>query len=77
MEKSEPLKELCDREELLKLFGYYKQAMYGDCEMGRPMMQDIPGLAKWQHWRDLIGTSQEEARQKYIELVDTYLTKYT
>lgn len=40
------------------------------------MMQDIYGLAKWQHWKDLTGMSEEVARRKYCELVEKYLAKY-
>lgn len=76
LDASEPLKELCSRAELLQLHGYYKQAMYGDNTMGRPLMQDIYGLAKWQHWRDLVNVSEEVARGKYCQLVEQYLVKY-
>lgn len=67
---------MASRKELLELHGYYKQAMYGDNSNGRPMMADIHGLAKWQHWRDLVGVPEEDARKKYIELVNKCLGKY-
>lgn len=44
--------------------------------MGRPMMQDIYGLAKWQHWRDLDGKTQDAAGRKYAELVEKHRKKY-
>lgn len=74
--ESEQLKEVADRSELLKLHGLYKQAVYGDCEMGRPAMADIYGLAKWQHWKDLDGTEKLVAKERYIEMVERCLGKY-
>lgn len=76
MESSEKLRDVATRSELLQLHGYYKQAQYGDNEIGRPSMADIEGLARWQHWRDLEGMTEEEAKIKYIALVDTCLAKY-
>lgn len=69
MIESEQLKEVASNEEIFQLFGYYKQAMYGDCEMGRPSMADIRGVMKWQRWKDLVGLDQEEAKKIYTELV--------
>lgn len=76
IDNSESLKDVCSVSELLQLHGYYKQALYGDCSMGRPMMQDIYGLAKWQHWRDLVGVSEDVARGTYAEMVKNFLAKY-
>lgn len=76
LESSEKLREVASRSELLQLHGLYKQAQYGDNAMARPAMADIIGLARWQHWRDLEGMREEEAKQKYSALVNTCLTKY-
>lgn len=74
--RSEFLKPCASKTELLKLRGYYKQSLYGDNDMGRPPMTDVMGLMKWQVWRDLEGMSRDEAKQKYIEHMDTFCKLY-
>lgn len=63
--------------ELLELYGLYKQATVGDNNTEKPGMFDSKGKYKWEHWEKLKGTPQEEAEQKYIALVDELLAKYS
>ncbi|KAF8151663.1 putative acyl-coA-binding protein [Crassisporium funariophilum] len=55
--------------ELLKLYGLYKQATNGDNDTAKPGTFDFKGKYKWQAWEDLKGTSQDDAEKKYIALV--------
>ncbi|KAI5949558.1 ACB1 [Candida jiufengensis] len=70
------LKTRPNDDELLKLYGLYKQATIGDNTTQKPGTFDFKGKYKWQSWKDLEGTSQEEAEQKYIELVNELIEKY-
>lgn len=63
-------------DELLKLYGLYKQATVGDNDTPKPGMFDLKGKYKWQSWEDLKGASQEEAEQKYIALATELFEKY-
>lgn len=63
-------------DELLKLYGLYKQATVGDNDTAKPGIFDLKGKYKWQAWEDLKGTSQEDAEKQYIQLVDELLAKY-
>ncbi|ABN65890.1 acyl-coA-binding protein [Scheffersomyces stipitis CBS 6054] len=63
-------------DELLKLYGLYKQATVGDNTTDKPGIFDLKGKYKWQAWKDLEGTSQEEAEQSYIELATSLIEKY-
>ncbi|KAG0766087.1 hypothetical protein G6F62_009312 [Rhizopus arrhizus] len=56
-------------DELLELYGLYKQATVGDNKTSKPTF-DIKGRYKWDAWTKLEGMSQEEAEQKYIEFVE-------
>ena len=56
-------------EELLALYGLFKQATEGDVEGKRPGMLDIKGRAKFDAWSKLKGTSKEKAMEKYAALV--------
>ncbi|GEQ66745.1 hypothetical protein JCM33374_g408 [Metschnikowia sp. JCM 33374] len=63
-------------DELLSLYGLYKQATVGDNTTSKPGVFDLKGKYKWQAWEDLKGTSQADAETQYIELVDKLLAKY-
>ncbi len=76
-EAQERVKKLSKRpsnEQLLELYGLYKQATEGDVKGGRPGILDVKGRAKFDSWAVRKGTSQAEAKKKYVSLVDT-LTK--
>lgn len=64
-------------QELLKLYGLYKQATIGDNTTVKPGMLEFKAKYKWEAWKELSGTSQEEAEQKYIALVDELIAKYS
>jgi len=54
----------------LKLYALYKQATVGDCTGDRPGMLDFVGRAKYDAWKELAGTPMDEAKEKYIALVE-------
>jgi diazepam-binding inhibitor (GABA receptor modulating acyl-CoA-binding protein) len=54
----------------LRLYALYKQASSGDCTGSRPGMLDMVGRAKFDAWKALEGTSQDEAKQQYIDFVE-------
>lgn len=63
-------------QELLDLYGLYKQGTVGDVDTARPGMLDFKGKYKWDNWNAHKGMSKEEAEKKYIEMVDTLCSKY-
>lgn len=65
-----------NNEELLKLYGLYKQATVGDCNTERPGIFNLKDRSKWDAWNKLNGLSQEDAEQQYIALVDELFEKY-
>ena len=54
---------------LLQLYALYKQATDGDVAGTRPGGFDFKAIAKYDAWNGLKGTTQEAARQQYVELV--------
>ncbi len=77
---AEDIKKLTERptdQELLDLYGYYKQATVGDINIARPGMLslDLKGKAKWDNWNSRKGMSKEEAEQKYVEMAKGLLEK--
>ncbi|KAJ3027936.1 UNVERIFIED_CONTAM: Acyl-CoA-binding domain-containing protein 1 [Siphonaria sp. JEL0065] len=62
-------------DELLTLYGYFKQGTVGDNATERPGLFDLQGKAKWDAWTKNKGLSKEEAQAKYIEFVKSLQAK--
>ncbi|TWI65526.1 acyl-CoA-binding protein [Pseudoduganella lurida] len=67
---SKNLPERPDNMTLLKIYALYKQASAGDATGERPGMTDFVNRAKYDAWAKLQGTSQDDAQQQYIDLID-------
>ena len=67
---SKNLPERPDNMTLLRIYALYKQASAGDAAGERPGFTDMVGRAKFDAWDALKGTSQDEAMQQYIDLIE-------
>jgi len=67
---SKNLSERPDNMTLLKIYALYKQGSSGDATGERPGMTDFVARAKFDAWAGLAGTSQEEAQQQYVDLIE-------
>ncbi|XP_055066201.1 acyl-CoA-binding domain-containing protein 7 [Misgurnus anguillicaudatus] len=63
-------------QELLDLYGLYKQANVGDNNIDKPGMMDFKGKAKWDAWNSRKGMSNEDAMSAYISLAKETIEKY-
>jgi diazepam-binding inhibitor (GABA receptor modulating acyl-CoA-binding protein) len=63
-------------EDLLKLYGLYKQATEGDNKTERPGGFDFKAAAKYNSWLNFKGTSKENAEASYISLVEELASKH-
>jgi acyl-CoA-binding protein len=68
---SKQLPERPDNMTLLKLYALYKQGSSGDVEGSRPGFTDMVGRAKYDAWAALKGTAADEAKQQYIDLIES------
>ena len=66
---SKKLAERPDNATLLKIYALYKQATEGDVSKPKPGFSDLVGRAKWDAWNGLKGTSSEDAKRRYVELI--------
>ena len=64
------------QEEMLQLYGLFKQANVGDVNVPRPGMLDFKGKAKWDAWNARKGASREDAMTAYVALVAELRAKY-
>merc|ERR1711872_1213674 len=67
-EKVKNLKDKPTDEQLLKLYGLFKQVKVGDNDTARPGMLDFKGKAKWDAWTSQKGRAKEECESEYVEL---------
>jgi len=67
---SKNLSERPDNGTLLKIYALYKQGSSGDASGERPGMPDFVARAKFDAWAALKGTSQEDAMQQYVDLIE-------
>lgn len=63
-------------DELLQLYGLFKQATLGDNCSDKPGMLDLKGKKKWQAWLDQKGKTKEQAGAEYASYGTTILKKY-
>ena len=68
---SKSLREKPDNMTLLKIYALYKQATAGDVEGERPGFTDMVGRAKWDAWNELRGKSSDDAKQEYVDLIES------
>lgn len=59
-----------DNPTLLKIYGLYKQGTLGDNTEKKPSFSDFVARAKWDAWTANKGVSQDDAKQKYIDLIE-------
>lgn len=65
------LDERPDNDTMLKLYALFKQASEGDVSGDKPGFFDFVGVAKHEAWEKLQGMDPDEAKQKYIDLVES------
>ena len=56
---------------LLKLYALYNQGSVGDHADKKPGFSDMVGRAKWDAWNGLKGTSNTDAMQQYVDLIES------
>jgi acyl-CoA-binding protein len=74
-DRVEKLAKRPSNDELLELYGLYKQATDGDVTGSRPGMLDLKGRAKYDAWAGKKGTKSDDAMKAYADLVDKLAAK--
>lgn len=60
-----------DNDTMLKLYSYFKQGTEGDVSGEKPGFFDFVGVAKYEAWEKRKGMPPDEAKQKYVDLVES------
>jgi diazepam-binding inhibitor (GABA receptor modulator, acyl-CoA-binding protein) len=75
--KSKDLTKRPSNEELLELYGLFKQATEGDVNEPKPMGFDFKAIAKYSAWESKKGIEKDKAMQDYINLMKTLQEHYS
>ncbi|MES2664172.1 MAG: acyl-CoA-binding protein [Pseudomonadota bacterium] len=59
--------------EKLRFYALYKQATEGDVKGKQPSFINVVGRAKFDAWEKLKGTSQEQAKQEYVNAIKPFI----
>ncbi|XP_003745426.1 acyl-CoA-binding protein homolog [Galendromus occidentalis] len=70
------LKSRPSDDELLSLYGLYKQATVGDVTGDAPGLLDVKGKAKFNAWTSRKGMSQDDAKAQYCALAKELMAKH-
>ena len=63
-------------EELLHIYGLYKQATVGDCNLPEPGFFQFKEKQKWTAWNQKRGLQQNTAKQSYIDFINQISSTY-
>ena len=63
-------------QQLLELYGLYKQATVGDCDQPKPGMFALKEKAKHEFWTKKAGMTKDQAKEKYIELANQLIEQF-
>lgn len=74
--KSKELTKRPTNEELLSLYGLFKQATEGDVNEERPGGFDFKAIAKHDAWASLKGKTKDQAMESYVALMNTLYSQY-
>ena len=66
---------LTSNEDLLILYGLYKQSHYGNCDTPQPWSTQVVERARWDAWFKYHGMDRNVAMEKYIEKVNELMNE--
>lgn len=56
-----------EQQDLLRFYGFFKQATSGKCDISKPGIFNLAGRAKWSAWYELGSLAKEEAMKGYVQ----------
>jgi diazepam-binding inhibitor (GABA receptor modulating acyl-CoA-binding protein) len=64
-------------EDLLVLYGLYKQSTIGDCNTNEPGFFEFTAKTKWNSWNSYKGKGKEESMNLYIQNAKNVIDNYS
>ncbi|XP_053614551.1 acyl-CoA-binding domain-containing protein 6 [Plodia interpunctella] len=63
--------------QLLELYGLFKQGTEGKCNVPKPGWLDSRGRRKWEAWKSLGDLPSDEAKERYIALIQKFDSEFS
>lgn len=76
IQQVQQLHNIADQQKL-KLYGLYKQSLFGNNKTDKPGFTDFKGKAKWNAWKHESGKGSSKAKNEYIQYVNELLKSNT
>jgi len=70
------LKKTPEDDELLTLYGLYKQSIDGDCNINKPLFLNFKEKRKYNAWNDQVGLEKNKAMKYYVREVKILIKQY-
>jgi acyl-CoA-binding protein len=62
--------KLLDYDDFIVIYGFYKQALFGNNNTTKPYWFYFHNMKKWNSWKENLGKSKNDAKKNYIENVN-------
>lgn len=57
-------------DDFIIIYGLYKQSLFGDNNVNKPYWFFFHNMNKWNSWKKHLGKSKNDAKQKYVNIVN-------
>jgi acyl-CoA-binding protein len=74
-EKASNMTEALPQDIMLRIYAYYKQATHGTVGYKQSSDNDLRNAFKTNAWMQISHISSDEAKEKYIEIINSLLNK--
>jgi acyl-CoA-binding protein len=64
------IRKLVNYDDFIAIYGFYKQALFGDNKSVKPYWFYFHNMNKWNSWKKNLGKTKIDAKKNYIELVN-------
>ena len=71
IESVRKLKTTPSDEDMLLLYGLYKQALYGNIKSNQPNIFNVKERRKWSSWKSHAGKGSSKCKKEYIIMDET------
>ena len=62
--------KLIDYDNFIVIYGFYKQALFGDNNIKKPYWFYFHSINKWNSWKENFGKTKNDAKKNYIDMVN-------
>ena len=57
-------------DDFIVIYGFYKQALFGDNNVIKPYWFYFHNMNKWKSWKKNLGKTKTDAKKNYIQMIN-------